>query len=423
MRLLPTIIGKPTRLLSGLALCVAPLAVGAEEPISGRSYPPTYTDRVTPWYDPSGWYRKIESALAKDEPAAKPTITNTASASGSPGAFPTSPAGAGPAWKWYGYGTVTPYQNPLAPQGEYQPVPFDWHTRSGTTPGAVPHGGPSLLTNSKPDQTRDKTGSEPPPRTETPLLAGKPDSKTGLSDLIESPKSREDEKTLPAVLIPPAIVPATPVSNPGREIEVDATPAARIRIPSANKEETVPPSSVIPVPTAPGAVNTGASLRPPVRGGIGETLAPAIPEKPAVKPAPAAETPKPPVAERPMTPTAQPGTPVERPDGAALPTTNTDTPDLPVEAAPGIVIPGGSGSMSRSGHPVYTVRGQQPQTLDEAIRQVAGDIVRDVRSNGRQAIVVVLKPGNIDAAWQARERLSKMPELRRLTVTFEIAGR
>jgi hypothetical protein len=138
-------------------------------------------------------------------------------------------------------------------------------------------------------------------------------------------------------------------------------------------------------------------------------------------PSPAPEQPKAKPVELPKPPTVT--TPVERPDGAALPSTNTDAPDIPVEEAPGIVIPGGPGSTSRLPRPAYTARAQQPDTVEEVIRQAGGDIVRDVKPTGPNAVKVVLRTANIDAAWQARERLAKLPELKRVTVTFEVVGR
>lgn len=429
-------IGKPTRLLSGLALCVAPLSAIAEEPTTSRSYPPTYTERVTPWYDPMGWYRKIENSLTRSEPAVDtarppitpltPAITSTITpAMPTEGMIRSNPEigkpGA-PAWSWYGYGTVTPYQNPLAPQGEYRPVPPEWHARTGTTPGAVPQAGmgfptqPTTLVNSKTEMPAKKPASESVPAKDTAEIDGikapATERKPSVSDLVDVPKSREDEKEFPAVLIPPSITPAVPVANPKTEAETDATPAARLRIPQQNNND-----ELTPTPSAnagAGAVNAGANLRTPAKSAPIENKTPApAQEQPITKPAPTQDQLRSPA----------PATPVERPDGTALPSTNTDSPDLPVDPAPGIVIPGGSGSMSRLSRAPYTARGQQPDALGDTIRRTAGDVVREVRSNGPNAIIVVLKPGNIDAAWHAREQLAKMPELRRMTVTFEFGSR
>jgi hypothetical protein len=43
-----------------------------------------------------------------------------------------------PAWRWYGYGTVTPGMNPLAPTGQYPKASANWYAVTAATPGAVP---------------------------------------------------------------------------------------------------------------------------------------------------------------------------------------------------------------------------------------------------------------------------------------------
>ncbi|WP_020470942.1 hypothetical protein [Zavarzinella formosa] len=481
MRFLPTITGNPTRLLTGLALCVTALPAFAEEPTPSRVYPQTYTDRVTPWYDPSGWYRKIENAFTKDEPPVKsekvpivtavpvsesnPTTSVSAVPSGTKTAAPipvtsaptvssspvdammVRPAEAGPAWKWYGYGTVTPSQNPLAPQGSYKSVPHDWHAQNGTTPGALPSLGSPLMVNTKPQPepmstpmplaTKTNIGSPPaPPKSNVPDLGPASPSITDQKPLgpdivmptVETPK--DEEHKLPAVVTPPAIVPATPVVNEGSESIIQPAPAV-LKPPKPDQQpvEEETPASAFPT--------SGAILRRPIRIESPDVPTPVLPA-PVPVPTPAPEQPRTPaveqrpvrpipapVPEQPRMPVApqRPIQPVERPDGAALPSVNTDSPDIPVESAPGIVIPGSPGSMSRLARPSYIARAQQPNPLEEAIRRTAGEIVRDIRPTGPNAFAVVLKPGNIDAAWQARERLSKLPELKRLTITFEIPAR
>lgn len=50
-----------------------------------------------------------------------------------------SPVFAGPpAYRWYGWGTVTPGANPFAPAGEYPKASANWYSITGATPGAFP---------------------------------------------------------------------------------------------------------------------------------------------------------------------------------------------------------------------------------------------------------------------------------------------
>ena len=59
-----------------------------------------------------------------------------------------------PAWRWYGYGTVTPGANPLAPTGQYPKASANWYAVTAATPGAVPV--PVM------NPLRPTPGSEPP---------------------------------------------------------------------------------------------------------------------------------------------------------------------------------------------------------------------------------------------------------------------
>ena len=43
-----------------------------------------------------------------------------------------------PAYRWFGWGTTTPGQNPYAPSGDYAPTSATWYAQTGATPGAFP---------------------------------------------------------------------------------------------------------------------------------------------------------------------------------------------------------------------------------------------------------------------------------------------
>lgn len=493
-----------------------------------REYPKTYTERVTPWYDPTGWPRQLSNLFSGETPPTPPVEKlpiQTATPLQQPqpsrpqppllnpqpqnqplplpqvqpqpqfqftptpaeAVVTRSPAEGGPAWKWYGYGTVTPHQNPHAPQDIYRTVPHVWHTQNGTTPGAMPLNGlpnvtpkqeltqtplPPLPLN-KPERSPVATPLPPVPANvvEMPRIINgtgdrKPILPTDVPSSPYSPVSRpiivpsltepnepaltmpipmtlpKPEEQLPAVLTPPAIIPALPIIRNGNK-PVEATPTGITKPvaepvgPSATLKGPVavePPVEANPT-TEPPTPGFGASLRRPIPVETPENHAPVQPaptpkvaEPQPVVPAPV-PTPKlaEPIVPAPAAtpamqrPQPQPAVPViDRPDGAALPNNNSNSPDIPVEAAPGIVIPGLPNPMSSIPAKAYTARGQKANAVEQLIQQELGPIVRHVTWQTNQAITVVLDGSNIDLAWQARQRLSQVTALRSFTIQFEV---
>jgi len=121
--------------------CAAGGPVVAGDPPQSRNYPPTYSSRKGPWYDPFHLFTGSDKKSVV--PASAVTLAApTAGSKPVPNQMVDQPPGSAsnPAWKWYGYGTPTPGGNPLAPAGAYAGVPGTWYSASGATPGAVPHG-------------------------------------------------------------------------------------------------------------------------------------------------------------------------------------------------------------------------------------------------------------------------------------------
>jgi hypothetical protein len=322
----------PPRLLRRglLALAVGCALAGpvAADPMPSRDYPPTYSSKKAPWYDPFGL---LTSDTKSDHPApahpSRPVANETIERS----------FGATPAWKWYGYGTPTPGRNPLAPNGAYSPVPPRWYTTSGTTPGAIPHDHPG-----------------------------------------------------PAVVPDPAPGPKAPTTS------IAAVPPTGPTLP--------------PVPFAAGEIlwqppAAAATLKIPVAEAV-------IDDRPrATLKAPVRDEPPPP----PRTRIAAPVTPLDH----ELPA--TDSKEIPIESAPGIVIPSG-GSVSRGDGPV-TARGLAPAAdlPANAIRWAVGSKVQvmEITAVGPKRMVIRLA-ATPDAAWAARDRLARLPELREWRVDFEL---
>lgn len=71
-----------------------------------------------------------------------------------------------PAWRWYGYGSVTPGANPYAPSGQYPRASSNWYSVTRATPGAFPV--PVV------NPYRSAPGSEPPSYVGTPVPTHQP---------------------------------------------------------------------------------------------------------------------------------------------------------------------------------------------------------------------------------------------------------
>jgi hypothetical protein len=205
-----------------------------------------------------------------------------------------------PAYRWYGWGTVTPGANPLAPTGQYPKASANWYNITGATPGAfpVPVGSPA----------RVPSGTEPP--------------SYGL-----------------AARAPTTLAPVVPVSNPQpappsaiqyteRPHTLPVTPPAESKFmpgPGIGAVAPPPPGPVFMPPPAPALVSVPVITPPPLHKPV--VVAPPPPvltSPPALLPPPAMPKPEP-VATLPLPPVVTPA-PV-----APLP---LPRPALPVAVAP-----------------------------------------------------------------------------------------
>jgi hypothetical protein len=341
--------------------------VAVAGPPPSRDYPPTYTSHTAPWYDPFGWFTSDPKPKAPVPKVESRPIPNEM-VDVLPG------AATNPAWRWYGYGTPTPGRNPLAPYGTYAGVSGNWYGATGTTPGAVPAG---------------RLGPPPSPLPEIFPAPG----------VVSDPAPR---KTPPAHLVPPA-------EDPGIAVAPPAGPVAEgPKLPGVADPTATGPAGDGDWRTAP------ASLRPPTGRAV------ASPSPDFAPPA----TLRPPIRDdEPTTvPVATPPRRPDPPDGAALPNQNSESPDIPVEPAPGIVPPPKTSGVSMADRPI-TARGRAPEPdLADVVRRACGPGVRvmDVTCTGPRAVIVRMGAGNIDAAWTARDRLARTPELTGWRVEFDL---
>jgi hypothetical protein len=360
----PPRLARRTALAAAAACALGGIAVAGPPP--SRDYPPTYTSRKAPWYDPFGWFTS--------DPKPKAPVPKVESRP-IPNEMVDVPPGAAvnPAWRWYGYGTPTPGRNPLAPYGTYAGVPGNWYGAPGTTPGAIPTG---------------RLGPPPSPLPEIfPAPGVVPDS--GL------------RKTPPAQLVPPADDPAIAIAPPA------GAAADGPKLPGGAPAPTTGPAGDSDWKTAP------ASLRPPTSTAVASPGS--DPAPPATLRAPIRED------EPPTVPVATPTRPAP-PDGAALPNQNSESPDIPVEAAPGIVPPPMTSGMSMADRPI-TARGRAPEPdMADVVRRACGAGVRivDVTRTGPKGVIVRLAAGNVEAAWSVRDRLARAPELAGWRVEFDL---
>jgi hypothetical protein len=216
-------------LLAAAAACALHGSLVAEP---GREYPPTYSSRKAPWYDPF----RIFTAPPTTTTATPITVEHKPLPK-STGPVHTS-SNETPAWKWYGYGTPTPGTNPLAPNGSYLSVPGNWYPSVGATPGAVPAAGLMSI----PGIVNDPT---PIPKPTLPLTKEPPIVVVPPSDGPSLPRVNA-----PTSSIPPANVDwkSASIGSPAKAVEA---PRASLRAPVKDESQKVEETQKVPAPRTP----------------------------------------------------------------------------------------------------------------------------------------------------------------------------
>lgn len=183
-------------------------------------------------------------------PQAQPPETPTAATPFRGTGTNGTPVYAGPpAYRWYGWGSVTPGANPLAPAGQYPKASANWYSITGATPGAFP------VPVSNP--ARIAPGTEPPsyglaaraPTAPQPVLpvASLPQPTIQYTERPEAPRFAPpaEAKFMPGSGV--GVAPA-PLFNP---------PAAPVGVPAL----TPPPR---PVAIAPPVIPAPVAVLPPL---------------------------------------------------------------------------------------------------------------------------------------------------------------
>ena len=278
-----------------------------------------------------------------------------------------------PAYRWYGWGTTTPGQNPVAPDGRPPRGSGSWLTQTGATPGAFP---------AAPARPADAAGLAPPD--DAPLYTTRP-----------TPDPFDGTPPVP----PPGFA---PVSSPVVVTGPPPLPPGAVPV-----GESPPPMPAAPLfaPPPPG--------RPPARGKTTSTVGvPPGPPPGVVAADPAAQPPVAWVAP----PTSDPV--------AFAPRRSTDptpTPQLvPAGATAPARPPAGAGW-----RPV--TRGQAADDftppLDRAVRDAAYGFatVTGVTFTAPGRVVVKLRAKTAADAEAAAKGVAKLPQLKPLAVDFEVA--
>lgn len=158
-----------------------------------------------------------------------------------------------PAYRWYGWGSVTPGANPYAPNGQYPKASANWYSITGATPGAFP----VAVTNSP-----RMTGPEPPAyiSAQSPASPNRPTPSLSLP-LQQNISTNSRPAATPAALEQPR---PSPLSPP--DMKVWTTPPAPAA-PSATKPEIqsplAPPPPAAVAPASPPIVPVTPALPPP----------------------------------------------------------------------------------------------------------------------------------------------------------------
>jgi hypothetical protein len=265
-----------------------PTAMPKDEP-SVQPVQPRFIDRVKAPFvgekspPPQQLPPLTAKALPQPQPLEQPTASTPYRGTGANGA----PVFAGPpAYRWYGWGSVTPGANPLAPTGQYPKASANWYAITGATPGAFP------VPVGNPGQT--PSGTEPPTY--------------GLS---RSP-------TAPQPVVPIATPPQPAIQYTER--------------PEGSKFGLMPEPKLVPG-------GTGAALPPPSFGPPPVPPAPSVPTltpPPLPKPAavaPPVVPPPAPVAVKPPAPVLPPAPTVPKPDQGAMLPALPPVPPLPAISA------------------------------------------------------------------------------------------
>jgi hypothetical protein len=167
-----------------------------------------------------------------------------------------------PAYRWYGWGSVTPGANPYAPTGQYPKASANWYSITGATPGAFPV--PVM------NPLRPAPGTEPPayvivPNPRMPVVpaptppAAPPPSTHGAAPAADLSKVATDIRPPATRPVSPPVLPPVPTlavlpASPASPLPVDREPDYAPRV-DASGTRPIEVPALPPIPVGP-AVET-----------------------------------------------------------------------------------------------------------------------------------------------------------------------
>lgn len=370
---------------------------------------------------------------SQPQPVEQPTAASAYRSTGVNGA----PVFAGPpAYRWYGWGSVTPGANPLAPSGQYPKASANWFAITGATPGAFPvpvsNAGVVYPGTEPPSYGLARSATTPQP---VVPIAGQP--QPGFQHTERSDPSKfapvPDSKFTPSgtgSALPPSPPSFSPVPPPPAPSVPTITPPPLPRPTAVTPPTPGPPAAVAVKPSVP-VVPPASTLPKPDQGAMLPPLPP-LPPLPSMPSGPTVGSAKVPVPV--VEATAPGGTP------GPLPTSVTTTPpkeDLNWQPAsespaappgtwapsPGNAPPAGGPTSRAPGAPIVA-RGQMNDKTPDPVATLVQQMCQgravgvEVRYTGTKKIQVCFEVRGATEAQKLVNDISKRPELTAYQVDF-----
>jgi len=296
-----------------------------------------------------------------------------------------------PAYRWYGWGSVTPGANPMAPTGEYPKASANWYSITGATPGAFPV--PVM------NPLRPAPGAEPPA-----YAAGRP--RVPTQPAVASGPTRPEETEMPRYAPPSE---SKFVGGPAAPAQPSAPPSA----PQVPWRDPISPPAPAPVATTLPAVPPTPAFEPM------QPLAPALPPKPvpvgSPSPLPTSVT-EPPQFEE--TQWQAPNQPTQVAPGTWGPAGGTPSPE---PAPPADPPPNWSG---RAPVRPIVARGQVSDNNSDPIAALIRQMCQgratgvEVRKASQKKLIVCFEIRGAAEAQKLVAEISKRPELTAYQIDF-----
>jgi len=320
-----------------------------------------------------------------------------------------------PAYRWYGYGSVTPGANAYAPVGQYPKASANWYTVTGATPGAFPV--PVVA------PYREAPGNEPPNyvvnppvRTAIPTM---PSVRNATSTEIAPPV----QKSIPT---PTTGVPGMPsISSIGMGSQQlpplpDPVGVTKPMMPAVPASESIstPAMPMLPEPT--GLVPSPASMVLPSKPDTEPTSAVPPPKPPVIEVALPTAPVTPPVEEKkpitglpvvPTTPALPQASPATLPPAVAEDSRWQPTPETPAPKPPGTWSPAEPTAPTLPPPDLFL----QPGAKNTTQPPVARGQMPDTKQDGTIALVQTMchgKADGIDVRWTGSKKLTVCFEVR-----------